>query len=578
MTAGKTGKREHKEKALSRQIIWIVLIPVVVGCIVAGVGYMMLDKYHDQVSEREQIISDYYLGQMDQNFSQINTSVRSMLYNGDKIEKMSEAYQLPVGYLTEKERMNRTIMQNNAVSELKDAFVDQMAAYGNKFNFFYFDEKSGEKVEYGGCTYSVREDFVNKLWNMLQNGTLPYTSGGKWFLIDDCICTIYKGPKGVCGAWIWAKDFALNMCDISPRECYGVTIYDEQNDKTLVYENLENGAMQLKQTDEENVAYIKISHADFSCRFIMDTSEYDRTIWFPMLFLMLTIVYFLIASGVLMYSRKNIGEQAENFVRNLKESGGNFDNVEIAEFAEAGRVLNRQSDAIKQLQIDIYEEQLKRQDVELDYAQLQIRPHFYINCLNIIHSMAQENLIKEIQQFTVYISTYFRYIFKKGMEPVTVESEIAFTENYLNILSCMNDRPYGYQIQCETGVEQALIPPLVIQTFVENSVKYNIDMEENLFITVEVKRIKEGKTIEICVSDNGCGIEEKTRELFNQGKFETDDNTRHIGIRNTVARLKMMYKEEAEVRFLQNEEGGAQVEIRIPFQKKEEDSDEHLIG
>lgn len=555
MTAGKTGKREHKEKALSRQIIWIVLIPVVAGCIVAGVGYMMLDKYHDQVSEREQIISDYYLGQMDQNFSQINTSVRSMLYNGDKIEKMSEAYQLPVGYLTEKERMNRTIMQNNAVSELKDAFVDQMAAYGNKFNFFYFDEKSGEKVEYGGCTYSVREDFVNKLWNMLQNGTLPYTSGGKWFLIDDCICTIYKGPKGVCGAWIWAKDFALNMCDISPRECYGVTIYDEQNDKTLVYENLENGAMQLKQTDEENVAYIKISHADFSCRFIMDTSEYDRTIWFPMLFLMLTIVYFLIASGVLMYSRKNIGEQAENFVRNLKESGGNFDNVEIAEFAEAGRVLNRQSDAIKQLQIDIYEEQLKRQDVELDYAQLQIRPHFYINCLNIIHSMAQENLIKEIQQFTVYISTYFRYIFKKGMEPVTVESEIAFTENYLNILSCMNDRPYGYQIQCETGVEQALIPPLVIQTFVENSVKYNIDMEENLFITVEVKRIKEGKTIEICVSDNGCGIEEKTRELFNQGKFETDDNTRHIGIRNTVARL-----------------------IRIPFQKKEEDSDEHLIG
>ncbi len=578
MTGRKTTKKEHKEKTLSRQIVWIVLIPVVVGFIVASVGYMMLDKYHDQVSDREQIISDIYLEQMDQNFSQINISVRSMLYNGDKIEKMSEAYQIPPGYQSEKERMNRIIIQNNAVSELKDAFADQMATYGNKFNFFYFDEKSGEKVEYGGCTYSVREEFVNKLWSMLQDGTLPYTSGGKWFLIDDCICTIYKGPKGVSGAWIWAKDFALNMCDMSPRECYGVTIYDEQNNKTLVYEKRENGALQLKETDEENVEYITISHAEFACRFIMDTSEYDRTIWFPMIFLLLTILYFLIASGVLMYSRKNIGGQAEAFVRNLKESGGNFEDVEIAEFAEAGRVLNRQSDEIKQLQIDIYEEQLKRQDVELDYAQLQIRPHFYINCLNIIHSMAQENLTKEIQQFTVYISTYFRYIFKKGMEPVTVESEIAFTENYLNILSCMNDRPYGYDIQCESGVEEALIPPLVIQTFVENSVKYNIDMEENLFIEISLRLLQEGKTLEICISDNGCGIEEKTRELFNQGNFETDDSTRHIGIRNTVARLKMMYKEESEVRFLENKEGGARVEITIPFQKKQEDSDEHLIG
>lgn len=45
--------------------------------------------------------------------------------------------------------------------------------------------------------------------------------------------------------------------------------------------------------------------------------------------------------------------------------------------------------------------------------------------------------------------------------------------------------------------------------------------------------------MEICISDNGCGIEEPTRERYNAGIFETADSTQHIGIRNTVARLRM---------------------------------------
>lgn len=570
-------RKSCKEKTLSKQVILIVLIPIIVGFIVAGTGYMMLHKYHDQVSERENIISDIYLEQMNRSFGQINISVRSMLYNSDKIEKMVEAYRVYQKYPSEQEKMSLIIRQNNAVIEVKEAFSELCTTYGNNFNFFYFDRESGEKVESGGCSYSIRQKFVNKLWEMLENDSLPYTSSGKWFLIDDCICTIYKGPNGVSGAWIWAKDFAEDLCELSPQECYGVAIYDEQTEKTLVYKKQENGILKLTE-EEGGGTYKKISHAAFSSRFIMDTSEYEKTIRYPMLFLMLTLLYFVIASGVLIYSRKSIIQQAEVFVQNLKESDGNFENVEIAEFAEAGRVLNRKSDEIRQLQVDIYKEQLKRQEVEMDYMQLQIRPHFYINCLNIIHSMAQENLTKEIQKFTVYISMYLRYIFKKGMDPVTVESEIAFTENYLNVLSCMNGRDYDYKIHCEEGLEKVLIPPLVIQTFVENSVKYNMDLEEQLFIEVSIRRAGQENRMEICISDNGCGIEKDTRDRYNAGIFETGDSTRQIGIRNTVARLRMMYKENASVHFLENGQDGVLVRIEIPLSEEKENSDEHIIG
>lgn len=556
----------QKRRTLSEQIKWLILIPVMMGVVMAGMGYMMLEEYHDQVSEREKIISDIYLSQTDAKFDQINTSVRSMLYNREEIGRITEAYQVSMEQLSSEERVSCVLVQNNSVTELKNTFAELMTTYGNKFNFFYYEKKSKVAVGYGGCIYEVRKRFEGTLTEMIEAGTLSYTSGGRWFLIDDCICTVYEGPNGIGCAWMWADDFASNMCVMSPRECFGVELYDEQAKRWFVYEKRENGTLELTGKQPAEVLAYRMAHADFACRFIVNTAEYERTMLFPMFFFALTILYFVIASGTLFYARKNITAHAKEFVSKLKSADGEFnENSGLVEFAEAGKVLNRQSGEIRQLQIDIYEEQLRRQRVELDYVQLQIRPHFYINCLNIIHSMAQEGMMQEIQRFTVYISTYFRYIFKKGMEPVTVEKEIAFTENYLKILECMNDRNYRCRVSCEDAVGQALIPPLVIQTFVENAVKYNVDMEESLFIEVEARRQKEIGCVEIVIMDNGCGIDSQARERYNQGIFDESDNTRHVGIRNTAARLRLMYQERAALLFAENHGGGARVVIRIPF-------------
>ena len=265
----------------------------------------------------------------------------------------------------------------------------------------------------------------------------------------------------------------------------------------------------------------------------------------------------------------------------------------VEEFAEAGKVLNQRSEEISQLKISVYEEQINRQKVELDYAQLQIRPHFYINCLNIIHSMAQERLTGEIQAFVVYISRYFRYIFKKGMEPVTVEKELEFTETYLKILECMNDTKYRYEVFCEEGLSAVRIPPLLIQTFVENAVKHNLDDVEGCEICVRVERVcgsgqaaqtrmpgilpgtdknggavwpvagggSGGEWMRITVCDNGSGFDDATLEHFGAGDFGEEGSSYHIrdpqcgrtdedDLRGTGAR-----------RFSNLPDGGARVEL-----------------
>ena len=73
---------------------------------------------------------------------------------------------------------------------------------------------------------------------------------------------------------------------------------------------------------------------------------------------------------------------------------------------------------IKKLKIDIYEKELEKQKTMMNYLQLQIRPHFFLNCLNTIYSMAQTQLYEEIMKMSMITSNYFRYIFQNTQDLV----------------------------------------------------------------------------------------------------------------------------------------------------------------
>ena len=64
------------------------------------------------------------------------------------------------------------------------------------------------------------------------------------------------------------------------------------------------------------------------------------------------------------------------------------------------------------LKIDAYERERQRQRGQLEYLQLQIKPHFFLNCMTSIHSMAQLHLDEEIQRMAAATAEYFRYIFQ----------------------------------------------------------------------------------------------------------------------------------------------------------------------
>ena len=72
------------------------------------------------------------------------------------------------------------------------------------------------------------------------------------------------------------------------------------------------------------------------------------------------------------------------------------------------------ADRIQDLKIEVYEKELDRKQMELSNLQLQIRPHFLLNTFNLIYTLAQRGQEKDVQQVILYLSDYFRYLFRSG--------------------------------------------------------------------------------------------------------------------------------------------------------------------
>lgn len=563
-----------RKNSLAQKIIVLLIILVVAGLLEIGFGFILLNRYRTEIRDMENTVLNTYITRTNQTFNMINANVRSLLFESSEIENITDTY---IGDQTAQvASFDAILLQNDAIMTLKNTFLTLVKNYGNKFNFFFYDTQNHNLTEYGGREYYERKPFINLLLSQIEDHSIQYTKEGKWFLNDQFICTIYSGPKGIAGAWIQASDFAANILALSPTHCSSLSIYNPDTGTNLTFHRNENGT--LSQDTSESTGnlnnFFNPTNARFSLLFKIDAQEYESTLLYPILFLITIIIYLFFVILAVIYVRKNILHQVNFFYDSLMEfkNTATFNEKSgLVEFAETGKVLNKLAEEIQKLKIDIYEKQLEKQKIELDYAQLQIRPHFYINCLNVIHSMAQVNLTEQIQEITFQVSGYLRYIFQKSMEPVTVEKEINFTKNYLKVLECMNDSMYPCQISVLPSLNSFEIPPLLIQTFVENALKHNMVTDSfcSIEISVATQTISQCDYLEITIKDNGRGFDTETLEQLNAGQLENDPSGHHIGIQNAIARLKMLYDERARAVFSNNPAGGACVQILIPFKQEE---------
>jgi len=235
-----------------------------------------------------------------------------------------------------------------------------------------------------------------------------------------------------------------------------------------------------------------------------------------------------------------------------------------SEFELMNETFNSMAGQIQGLKISVYEEQLNHQKAELKHLQLQINPHFFLNSLNIVYYLAQSKDFRLIQEMALCLIEYFRYMFRSNSEFVRLEDEIKHTNNYLRIQELRFPNNLSFAVDWPEELGECRVPPLVIQSFAENAVKYAVSMDRHTTIGVRVAAL--GGKLTIAVEDDGPGFaEDVLQAIQGDGRAPANAKGEQIGIRNIRRRLELLYKQDASIEFGNRADRGAVVEIELPY-------------
>lgn len=270
------------------------------------------------------------------------------------------------------------------------------------------------------------------------------------------------------------------------------------------------------------------------------------------------------------YIRNTLIKPLQAFTENINqlkedESYTVATHYQINELGNASYLLADMVEKIKGLKIDIYEKTLTEQNIRLDFLTLQIEPHFYLNCLNIIYNLAEIEQYKEIQRLSQCVSDYLRYMFKSNDTKVRFGDELCHIEKYLEIQKIRYRNGFAAEILVQPDARDVMIPPILVQTFVENALKHTINWDEEITIRLkaEVEDRDHQRFLNISIEDSGEGFNPHIMAQLNQGE-NISEGEKRIGIMNAIQRMRLAFGDEGRIHFYNCMPSGAGVYISLP--------------
>ncbi|WP_261301596.1 sensor histidine kinase [Paenibacillus andongensis] len=290
-------------------------------------------------------------------------------------------------------------------------------------------------------------------------------------------------------------------------------------------------------------------------------------VWF------ITIAAFLFIPIGLYAMRQSVLVPLYRLLRTMKKvrEGDWSSRVELShtsgEFQLIGGAFNAMMSEVERLRINVYEEQLNKQKEELQRLQLQVNPHFFLNTLNIVYNLAKIKNYELILDMTMSLIEYFRFMFRSNTSFVPLKDELEHTRNYLKIQNLRFPEKLKWTIHSPDYLSDVPIPPLVIQSFVENSIKHAVTLDEPLTIEVQIEFLIEeiGSRMKISIRDTGLGFKNDVLENLKAGRSVENERGEHTGIWNVERRLRLLYGEAAFIVYDNDKEShGAKIEMIIP--------------
>ncbi|MDB5055315.1 MAG: hypothetical protein JWM44_3365 [Bacilli bacterium] len=292
---------------------------------------------------------------------------------------------------------------------------------------------------------------------------------------------------------------------------------------------------------------------------------------------LLLLFYLILLRNILLKPMKTLMHGMNQLIRG--DLNVQLNENHSSEFAFLIGTFNTMVLEISRLKIDVYEEKLHTQQAGFRLLQVQIRPHFYLNSLNIIYSLASIKEYALIQKMTQHLAEYFRFIIHTNRGTVTLEEETRHVGNYLEIQKLRFPNQLAYEIELADQYRECIILPLTIQTFVENAIIHGFADRKELF-NIHIRIVADEQAPDyflwIIVSDSGKGFSESILQSLQDGSYQHEIfEEGHLGIQNVLQRQQIHYGGKAKLLFRNGEDKGAEISIGIPmdFDETEEEDD-----
>ncbi|MED4225582.1 sensor histidine kinase [Neobacillus cucumis] len=553
-------------------LFFIVSIPII-GFLICN-NYYSIQVVRNQIAYSNENMITLYMRQIDSKLQRVDDYLLDFAVRNVYLLDMD---------LPEKENNQK---YNFSKIQLYQTISTDITNFSGIDTLFVYSETNKDLL----TTYNYNPDYKEE--QVIRNGILQIITNEKNYKPDQWYFSeinghyyqfhIIKVGKVYVGAWGNIKNLMapLDLIDLGGNGAsllvdqsiglMGNRDFIKKNQINLGYKrNLYN---LTGEHDKYLVVGAKSSKGDFSLEAIIPDKKIleklpylQRVIWLicigslvilPILYLSFRRLLWTPINKIVAVMRKIKDGHLETRINTSKPTS--------AEFELMNETFNSMMSELKELKINLYEEKLNMQKAELKHLQLQINPHFFMNALNVINNLAQVKNYHLVQEMTISLVQYFRFMFRSNSDFVLLGDEIEHTYNYLRIQELRFPKNLKYRISIPDSFKNCQVPPLLIQTFVENSIKHGMTMEQVNHINIKIQKF-ENKKIVIVIQDSGKGF---PKEVLHQLQAElciSNGEGEHIGIWNVHRRLNLLYKKQAYVNFSNDPNGGAIVKIALPI-------------
>lgn len=212
----------------------------------------------------------------------------------------------------------------------------------------------------------------------------------------------------------------------------------------------------------------------------------------------------------------------------------------------------------------------KQQEAEREALESQINSHFICNTLGVINYEVIESGNYKASMLIKKLSNILRYTFDQKNQEVYMLQEMMWIEQYLFLQKSRYEDMFDYEIEFPPAFEDWPCRKLMLQPFVENSILHGFEGRQQGGL-IRITGTAEGERFKLTISDNGCGMDDDTRDIIRRILNKPSVLHNHsvgIGISNVVTRMKMYYGEQLEITMETEHGKGSSFMFLIP--KKQE--------